>query len=284
MRVDLMMGMVASPLGESPVLDMLEGYGVKVGRSFVLDKYCKNFRLPRQVFGQVMWEIMDKYPYWVTVAGQYTSQSNPVTARFEGLDLFWASPLELRAGEGVEAEVLATTTPDGWLLDKEPFETHPQRAAMLTMMDHENAGRQPLAVSLRGRLTSHFKGRGIPQRAGEQPGWSQIVEQSADTRVVVVGDADFATELYRYSDANYNLEFLSNTAGWLSNSEDLLQIKTRTVRDARLNKIQDPAARLRAALFTQLVVLVLVPLLVVAFGIARLLLRRRRAMLRSEEG
>jgi len=46
------------------------------------------------------------------------------------------------------------------------------------------------------------------------------------------------------------------------------------------------AARLRAALFTQLATVVVVPLLVVAFGIARLLLRRRRAtqMLRDEEG
>jgi gliding-associated putative ABC transporter substrate-binding component GldG len=286
MKVDLMRGMVGSPLGEAPVLDLLGGYGVTVRRAFVLDKYCQNFRVPRQVFGQVMWEVMDKYPYWITVAGQFVSRSNPVTAHFQGLDLYWASPLEPHPPEGVTSEVLATTTPDGWVQDKEPFETHPQRASVLALMNHESSGSYPLAVSLRGRFTSYFKGREIPRREGEDPGWKQIVGQGAETRLVVVGDADFATELYQYTGANYNLEFLSNVAGWLGNSEDLLQIKTRDARDLRLNRIQDPVARVRAALFAQLVALVIVPLLVVAFGILRFLYRRRRAtgMLREQEG
>jgi ABC-2 type transport system permease protein len=286
MKVNLMQGLTVSPLGASPVLDLLAGYGVTVRRGLVLDKYCQNFRVPRQVFGQVMWEVMDKYPYWITVAGQFVSPNNPVTARFQGLDLYWASPLELHPPEGVEGEVLATTTPDGWVVDKEPFETYPQRASLLMHMDHEGAGRQPLVVSLRGRFSSYFKGKQIPRRAGEDPGWKQIVEQGPETRLVVVGDADFASELYQYTSADYNLEFLSNVAGWLGNSEDLLQIKTRAARDLRLNKIQDPVARVRAALFTQLVALVIVPLLVVAFGIFRFLYRRRRAtgMLREQEG
>jgi ABC-type uncharacterized transport system involved in gliding motility auxiliary subunit len=110
------------------------------------------------------------------------------------------------------------------------------------------------------------------------------VERGSETRLIVIGDADFASELYQYSGGNYNPEFLANTAEWLSNSEDLLEIKTRVARDTRLNKIQEPEARLRAALFTQVFNLIVVPLSVVVFGILRLVFRRRRAAIREQEG
>jgi len=114
--------------------------------------------------------------------------------------------------------------------------------------------------------------------------WSEVVERGEESRLIVVGDADFASELYQYSGGNYNPEFLANTAEWLSNSEDLLEIKTRVARDTRLNKIQDPEARLRTALFTQAFNLIVVPLAVVVFGLLRLLIRRRRIRIWEQEG
>ena len=55
-------------------------------------------------------------------------------------------------------------------------------------------------------------------------------------------------------------------------------------RDMRLNKIQDPAARLRAAMFTQMFNLIAIPLLVVVFGVLRFILRRRKVAVREQEG
>jgi ABC-type uncharacterized transport system involved in gliding motility auxiliary subunit len=255
-----------------------------VKQAYVLDKYAKNFRIPRQVFGQIMWEVMDKYPFWVTVADQFVSRDNPITARFQGLDLLWASPLESVERPGVEAEVLLKTTPDAWVQDKEPFETNPQRASMLEFMPHDQEGQFALGIALRGSFTSYFAGRDIPERPGEERNWSRVVESSEETRLIVIGDADFASELYQYSGGSYNLMFLANSAEWLSNSEDLLEIKTRTARDMRLDKIQDPEARLRAAVFTQLFNVIAVPLAVIVFGIVRLIIRRRRVVLREQEG
>jgi ABC-type uncharacterized transport system involved in gliding motility auxiliary subunit len=257
---------------------------VNVQRAFALDKYCQNFRVPRQILGQVMWEVLDKYPYWVTVSGQFASSDNPITARFQGLDLYWPSPVELAAPEGVQGEVLLSTTPDGWTLDKPPFETNPMRAAMLLAIPHETQGQYPLAVALHGTFKSYFSGRDIPHREGVVRDWKNTTEVSPDTRILVVGDSDFATELYQYTGASYNMQFLTNAADWLSNSEDLLQIRTRVARDLRLNKIQDPERRLRSALFTQLFNLAFVPLVVVAFGVTRLVLRRRKSTARVEEG
>jgi gliding-associated putative ABC transporter substrate-binding component GldG len=282
-RVDLQRGLAVAKLEKDPTLDLLEAYGVRVKRELVLDKYCQNFRMPIQMFGQVMWQLLDKYPYWITVAGQYVSRDNPITARFSGLDLYWASPLESTAKAGTEAEVLARTTPEGWTVSQEPFQTNPQQGSLLLAMPHDNKGSYPLAISLRGELTSYFKGRSIPTREGEKRDWQSIVESAKDSRIIVVGDADFASDLLQFTEANYNLDFLSNAAQWLGNSEDLLSIKTRTTRDTRLNKIQDPARRVRSALTAELVNVVLIPLAVIGFGIGRLLYRRKKSVARVEE-
>jgi ABC-2 type transport system permease protein len=282
-RVDLARGLAATPMGNNPTLDLLESYGVKVKRELVLDKYCQNFRLPTQLFGQVMWQVMDKYPYWITVAGSNVARDNPITSRFTGLDLYWASPLEIAAKSGTRAEVLARTTPEGWTASKEPFQTNPQQGPMLLLMPHENKGSYPLVASLRGELDSFFKGRSIPTREGEKRDWTKIVEQAKDSRLIVVGDADFASDLLQFTEANYNLEFLANTVEWLGNTEDLLSIKTRTARDTRLNKIQDQARRLRSALVTELANVVLIPLAVIGFGIGRLVYRRKKSVVRAEE-
>jgi len=284
MKMDLMRGIIPTKLENREVLEMLSHYGVEVKEALVLDKYCKNFRIPRQIFGQIMWEVMDKYPHWITVSNQFVSRDNPISARFQGLDLLWPSPLELKDIEEIETEVLLSTTPDAWIQDSEPYETNPQSAAMLMLMSHESEGQYPIAVTLGGTFTSYFQGEDIPTREGEERDWNEIVERQSETRLVVIGDADFATELYQYSGGAYNMEFLANVAEWLSNSEDLLEIKTRIARDLRLNKIQDPEIRLRTALFTQVFNLVVVPLAVIVFGILRFLYRRRKSSLREQEG
>ncbi len=163
------------------------------------------------------------------------------------------------------------------------FETDPQRAESLLLMDHENRGQKTVAAALRGELPSYFAAHAIPSRAGEERDWETVVPRSGETRIVVVGDSDFASEIFQYTDAAYNLDFLSNAAGWLSNEEDLLEIKTRTTRDMRLNKIQDPEVRISLALFTQMFTAVIIPLLVIAFGLIRYAVRRKRSFMNKLE-
>ncbi len=273
-NIDFRQNLAASPLTDSPLLDMLEHYGVKVRRELVLDRYCKNFRQPRMVLGQLMWELMDKYPHWITIHEQDVSQDNPITARFGGLDLYWPSPLELVPRDKVKGEVIVKTTPQAWLM-KDRFDTLPTgAAAMFATAPPETVGQYGLAATLSGSFSSWFKE--IPRREGESRDWKEIRPTGAETRLLVVGDSDFASDFFQYTDAAYNLDFLSNGTEWLSNDEDLLGIRTRITHDLRLNKIRDPQTRLVAALATQLVNVVLVPLAVIGFGVFRFILRRKK--------
>lgn len=280
-NIDFRRNLEAVKMENSPLLDMLENYGVRVRRGLVLDEYCKNFRQPRVIFGQVMWQLMDKYPHWITVADQFVSRDNPITARFGGLDLYWSSPLELIEKSSIIAEAIIKTTPDAWLMEDQ-FETLPDRSAALFFMDKESRKQYNLAAVLTGSFNTFFTV--IPERDGELREWQEIKKSSPENRILVVGDLDFATDFYQYTEAAYNMGFLSNCAEWLANDDDLLEIKTRVTRDIRLNKIQDPGEKARAIIMAQAINVVLIPALVVAFGVFRFFKRRKKSLITGLEG
>jgi gliding-associated putative ABC transporter substrate-binding component GldG len=268
--VDLQRGLTASTEGRTDLFDMLAGYGVKVPPELLLDSLNQriSFRLQQNRL------MIVSYPHWVAISGKTVSRTNPVTSRFSGLDLYWPSPLEIVAREGVKAETLVSSSPDSWIM-RGSLETNPALSNSPEVQNAGPRGQHPLAVALSGTFTSFFADRPAPSRPGEKARPAPL-SRSRDTRLVVVGDAAFASDMLQYTNAGYNIAFLSNCADWLGREDDLLSIKTRSQVDVRLNRIADPAAKARAMLTSQIVTVVIVPLLVVAFGVLRLLRRRAR--------
>ncbi len=106
----------AQQVASSPLLDMLESYGVRVGRDMVLDTSSRDYRLPQQrPNGQIGWETIGKYPPWVSIQGPNVSSTQPVTAHFTGLDLLWPVALSAVPRNGVQIEPLVKTTSSAWL-------------------------------------------------------------------------------------------------------------------------------------------------------------------------
>ena len=243
-----------------PLLDLLESYGVRVGQGMVLDTSARDYRLPQQVSGGITWERLGKYPPWVSIRAPDVSPTHPVTASFPGLDLLWPSPLEPVPVEGVRAEVLVRSSPSSWLM-REPFQIDPFRVPQAGAPGAQ--GRRALAVALSGTFPSRF-----PSVPGAR---------SLPTRIVVVGDDDFASDLMVFSDSLYDVLFIENAALWLSGNADLLTLKTKAAAEGRLDRVQDPAARRRVMLTAQLLNVAVIPLLVALFGTVRLLRRRGKA-------
>ena len=79
------------------------------------------------------------------------------------------------------------------------------------------------------------------------------------------------------TNSTFNAAFIAGAADWLSSGDDLVSIKTRGARDARLTKVQDPEIRAFLISFAYAVNLGLVPISVIAFGLARSMKRRRMA-------
>ena len=136
-------------------------------------------------------------------------------------------------------------------------------------------------MALSGTFRSAYAGRGVNGSRGEAGSAGPPLASSAPTRIIVVGDADFASDMIQYTQAQYDMTFLSNCAEWLAQQDDLLAIKTRAQGDTRLDAISDPARKSAAMRTSMIVNVALVPLIVVVCGVARLLIRRRRRNLHA---
>ncbi len=282
LRVETTRRLNAVVVGSSPLLAMLESYGVKVGREMVLDRSARDYRLPQFVFGSIKWMVLGKYPEWVSILPQDVSASNPITARFPGLDLLWPSDLRFMGSRGVTAELLVESTKDAWLM-KPPFTTDPFDIVGLDGSSYPTKGQYALAYALSGRFHSWFAGGRVPGSGAEAP-YERLLTESPATRMIVIGDYDFASNLMQFSDSAYNALFLENAVEWLSSDSDLLAIKTRNFHDLRLTHIQDPATRQRLIFLVEALNVALIPLLLLAGGAARWYFRRERMMIARAGG
>jgi ABC-type uncharacterized transport system involved in gliding motility auxiliary subunit len=255
--VDTARTFTASPVAGSALLDMIAAYGVRVNPGMVMDTASRDYRLPQQKpSGEIAWEKIARYPPWVSVQGPGVSTTNPITASFTGLDLLWPAPLSAVERPGVRSEMLVQSSPSSWLQEA-PFVIDPYRVPQ----SGGPASRYTLAYALSGTFPGAFAGGNT---------------HSKPTRMLVVGDGDFASDLMHFSDSLANVLFMENSILWLSGNADLLSIKTRAATEGRLDRIQDPVTRSRIMVAAPIVNVVVIPVLVLAVGVVRSLRRRER--------
>lgn len=257
-NVDTLNNLKAKLYGKLPIFDLISNYGVKIDPELVLDSHNKDFRTLRQSGGQYVWQDYGPYPHWVSILPQDVSRTNPITRHFTALDLLWPSPLSVRNLPGVHSEALVKSSRNAWTMSSH-FNTSPvDIAAFSKPADPALTGQYTLAASLTGRFPDFYSSK-----------------KGAPARMVVVGDDNFLSNLVHYSNSSYNVSFLQNAVDWLTGHENLLAIKTKAQWDPRLDKIADPAAKLRVYHFAQFVNVGLIPAIVILFGLRRYSLRRR---------
>ncbi len=273
--VQVRQGLAALPLKNDALLRALESYGVKVDRDLVLDQSSLTapFQVNSPFGGQAISYI--QYPHWIMTRPENRDPKNPLTARSAGLDLFWPSPLESVPRTGVDYSVLVKTSPKAWL-QKTRFAVSPDEAGLYAAEAGSTTGQYVLAVTLAGILPPAYAGKPLPVRAGAAA-LPPLPQTPRASRIVVVGSSDFANDLMNITDSSFNATFIAGAADWLSSGDDLVAIKTRGLRDSRLTKVQDPVARSAIVSLAYFVNLGLIPLLVLGFGLARSMKRRRLA-------
>lgn len=267
--IDTRGNLQATPLIGLPILDLISTYGVRIANTLVLDKSVKSFRTLRMVGGRYAWQNLGPYPHWLEIRRDDVSTTSPITRNFQGLDLLWPSPLVKLDLPGVHYDSLVKSTRAAWIM-KGSFDTNPSEVSRYDSSGNQIPGQYDLAYALAGRFPSFARSA------------ADATATSPPTRLVVVGDDDFLSDLIHYSDSAYNLGFAENAIDWLTGNDALLTIKTKGQWDPRLDRIGDPKAKRAAFRFAEIVNIFLVPLFVVLFGLRRSLVRRRRQ--RSGEG
>jgi len=228
--IDTMYGSLeARRVEDQGLLDMIASYGAIIRPELVLDRSALTLQYQtRTQSGGVQYRIV-RYPLWIGVLGENGNDQHPVSANFQGLDLFWPSPVELHSIPNVEAAVLFTSSPEAWLM-RETFNTNPEIPYMMEIEAAETKGTKILGVSLSGIFPSFFRGAGKPVREGSQEELPDMPQQAAPSRLIVIGDTDFATNIINATRAVYNLDFLLRSADWLASDDDIVGIRNRQPR------------------------------------------------------
>ncbi|MDR2028067.1 MAG: GldG family protein [Treponema sp.] len=272
--VDQNSGLEARVMTDQGLLSMVSFYGATVKPELVLDRSALSLSYQTMdPYGSVLFRVV-RYPLWIGVLEQNGNGSHPVTSGFGGVDLYWPSPVELNPPAGVEAEPLFTTTPEAWLMTRD-FTANPEMSYLFEQEGPDTRGVKVLGAALSGKFPSWFAGMSKPVREGSSEELPDMPAEAGDSRIIVVGDADFASTLTQYTRSDRNFDFLLKAADWLSNDDDIIGIRSRLSQTGRLDKITDPDARLRAMRFARILNVVIIPLAVVVLGVLRSWRRRR---------
>jgi ABC-type uncharacterized transport system involved in gliding motility auxiliary subunit len=268
-------------LYDGGLLAMLSSYGVSVMPEIALDQSALTMQYQtRNARGGIQYRIA-RNPQWIRVLGENGNPMHPASARFSGLDLYWANPLELHAPQGVAADYLFTSTDEAWAM-REPYVTNPEIPYMLERDAQQTRGRKILGASLSGTFPSWFAGRPKP----EPPDGTDLPDmpvQAREARMIVIGETDFATSFLNVTQGHRNLDFLVQSADWLCNDDDIISIRNRVSGSGRLDKIMEKEKRDATMRLAQVVNIFVVPLLVILAGVLLALRRRAAARSRSDE-
>jgi ABC-type uncharacterized transport system involved in gliding motility auxiliary subunit len=278
--VDYQRGLEARPVQDRGLLAMLAAYGVVVRPVLVLDTQALNLSYQIQSRNGFIQQRLIRYPEWISVRNN--NSLHPVTAMFNGLDVYWASPLELNPPPLVTAEPLLSTTGGAWLMTRD-FNANPDMVPYFEAEAGETRGSKVLAASLSGTFPSAFEGREKPSREGSIEELPDLQAEAASSRIIVVGDEDFLSSLMQATRGEgQNLDFLLKAADWLSSDDDIIGIRNRQTMSGRLDRIEDREKRAGAMNFSRTLNVILIPLGVVAAGAALAVWRRMKVSGRKD--
>ena len=254
--------------------DLLEHYGVRLGNDLVQD-----ISQGQLSYTQGYFRVTSDYPYFVRILKQFRFRSGEiskglsddsiVTSQLESLTLNWASSLELLSNEedGIETIALAKTTGESWTVQS-PYDIAPNAQLRPPSSARKS---HTVAASLSGVFKSFYADKDIPPALDEAQTETPASEdrttktESDPTQIVVVGNSAFL----QFGGQN-ELTFFFNTIDWLTLGDDLIHIRSHGVTDRPLKEVSEGEK-----LFLKFANIAGVPIVVIAFGLIRYLLRRR---------
>jgi len=224
-----------------PVLDgLLADYGVGIPDGMVMDLRSSG-RVTLPSSSGLSYVV--PYPLWPIV---FPASAHAMVEGLNGVLLPWASPVDLSAADtSTVTPLLATTEFGQHLTGFHPIDPQSDWSSIAS-----ETRPQPVAAAI------------LPRPAGS-------AGESAGGRLVLVGDADFASNRFLRGEAG-NILFLTNAVDWLAQDEALIQIRSKLRRSPPL--LYATVGMRDAAKYGTLIG---VPLLFVLIGALRLARRRR---------
>ncbi|MBI3661783.1 MAG: GldG family protein [Acidobacteria bacterium] len=244
----------------------LAHYGIRVTSGLVLDTRCAKIGVT-QTQGFIRFQNVVEYPFMPEV--HRFNKDVLIGKDLEQVDFPFVSPLDTTLADSVGAAfhpICWSSEHTG--LRRMPYYISPMQPFEKASFDRKG---QVLAGVIQGAFTSAFT-QGPPADSGVNTATlPPTLSKIEDSRIVVIGDADFCSDQGVRSGSN--LEFFMNIVDWLSQEEGLITIRSRDVTTRPLVEVSDGTKQLikYANVFGP-------PFLVIVFGVWRWQSRRRRKL------
>ncbi len=246
-------GLTVAPV-DSGLDDWLAHHGLRVEETLVLDDRNRPLPIPElrnTALGVVRTWTMEPYPYLVEVRDDGFPNAN-VTASLDAVGIYWGSPIVVEEPDGDAAEADDDGTPPPpevlpLLRSSERSWTDDDTARAATIgyeVPEEGLGPRTLGVALSGSFESAFAGSGPPPGVED----AFALRRSPETRLVLIGDADFVNDFVARSlqqtEGGFfveNLRFVQNLIDWTTLDRDLATIRGRGLVSRRLERLEPSA-------------------------------------------
>jgi gliding-associated putative ABC transporter substrate-binding component GldG len=240
-------------------------YGAAPAPQLVLDARSNQIQA-MQNLGILQIPVAIEFPFFV--AASTFDREHALGRELNKLDLLLTSPLAINAQSEAPVTVVAKSSDRSGVRSLPAMVMPPVE---VTAQDFSAPG-QPLVAAIEGSLRSFFTDTARAAAVSLGPAFdAAFAAQSPATRLIVVGDADLATDRAM---SQFNQVFLLNAFDWLSGNDMLIALRSRQVQDRPLEELE-PGSRSRIKWAN----LIGPPFIVVVFGLVRW--RRRAAAKRN---
>jgi ABC-type uncharacterized transport system involved in gliding motility auxiliary subunit len=264
-------------VNEPKIRNFLEHHGVRIGRNLIMDAQSADF-LAR--CAPIPLPLPRPYPAWPLITS--FGEDHPTTFRLGSLTLPYASSVELtqavRDDKNRKAQEIAFTSGNAWSVDGTGAVVDP--CSIVASKDLESS--IPLAAAITGKFESYFKNKTLPKQSGDSSGGAldkTFLDASQQPgRLLVVGSSGLPTdEIIGYlarvdrRQALNNFTFVQNSFDWLTNEDDLIAVRMKTVDDPPLKRTSEGAKI--AAKYGNIIG---IPFAFILFGLIRWRVRRSK--------
>ncbi len=249
---------------EENFANLLDGWGISVDLALVKDASHAHAAFSQGSF----FSFTLPYPFWVKAIN--LSKNNAITSQLESFVLPWVSPLKTTTKEGVNTTILASTSPR-FALAKTLVEVEvPVEGEVEVNEAGEEVPKTRKEYQERPIDLNPQQKFGITRREKTPLPLVVMAHREGEGKVVVIGDADFISTDF-VDQFPSNLTFFLNIVDGLTLGDELISIRSKGVTDRPIIDLTEGQKNM-----IRWGNILLVPILVVVFGLVRKALRNAR--------
>ncbi len=243
-KVGLLAGQISANLQEAQAVkrslnldEFTSNLGFRINSDLVIDAQCGMVNIQQR---QGFFTIQNAVPYPFFPSIRNFDEENSMVRDLEEINLFFTSSIDTSiAAKDSTAEY--TLRPLAWSSERSDrqasrFEINPTKPNFSNL--NFPASNIPVAATVIGSFKSFFTGKERPAPREGEVYEGDYISSSPETRIAVIGDGNFATDVYLSSRSN--ADFFLNLVDWLAQDESLIQIRTREITARPLAVISDP--------------------------------------------